>query len=246
MLFDDRRGKILGGCSSLNYMLYVRGNKKDYDIWDQHLGKTGLWSWEKVFPYFVRSEDNRDPEVIGNQYHGVGGPLTVSTTHYTTPIAGAFLEAAKLFGYPNLDFNGAQQTGFAIPQGTIRRGARCSTSKAFIRDLNGERKNLDVVINAQVTRVLLDANNRAIGVQFDKNKLSHNVYANREVVLSAGSINSPMLMMLSGIGPCDHLAEVGIPCRVNLPSVGQNLQDHIGTGGIQVSFHQPNFLISSL
>ncbi|KAI1286908.1 Glucose dehydrogenase -like protein [Halotydeus destructor] len=233
------RGKILGGSSTLNYMLYVRGNKKDYNMWDHRLGGTGLWSWDQVFPYFVRSEDNRDPEVVGNGYHGTGGPLTVSTTHYTTPIAGAFLQAAKLFGYPNNDFNGAQQTGFAIPQGTVRRGARCSTAKAFLRDLNGKRHNLHVVILAQVTKVLLDHNKRAIGVQFDKDELSHTVFANKEVILSAGALNSPMLMMLSGIGPCDHLAQVGIPCRVNLPSVGQNLQDHIGTGGISFLVDAP-------
>lgn len=105
--------------------------------------------------------------------------------------------------------------------------------------MNGQRKNLDIVIRAQVTKVLLNDYNRAVGVQFDKGGLTHQVFANKEVVLSAGAINSPMLMMLSGIGPCDHLAEVGIPCRVNLPSVGQNLQDHIGTGGIQFMVDAP-------
>lgn len=233
------RGKVLGGSSTINYMLYVRGNSKDYDIWDRHLGGSGLWSWDQVFPYFVRSEDNRDPDIIGNQHHGTGGPLTVSTPHYTTPVGGAFLEAGKLFGYPNIDFNANQQTGFAIPQGTLRRGARCSTSKAFLRDLNGERNNLHIIIKAQVTKVLLDGNNRAIGVNFDKNGMRHTVYAKREVILSAGAINSPQLMMLSGIGPCDHLHSVGIKCRVPMPSLGQNLQDHIGTGGIQFLVDAP-------
>lgn len=233
------RGKILGGSSTLNYMLYVRGNKKDYDSWNQQLGGSGLWSWDQVFPYFVRSEDNRDPDILGNGHHGTGGPLTISTPHYTTPVGGAFLEAGKLFGYPNIDFNADRQTGFAIPQGTLRRGARCSTAKAFLRDLNGKRTNLDLVIRAHVTKVILDANNRAIGVKFDKDGISHSVYAKKEVILSAGSINTPQIMMLSGIGPCDHLAEIGVPCRVNIPSLGRNLQDHIGTGGLQFLVDAP-------
>ncbi|RWS32018.1 Glucose dehydrogenase-like protein 2 [Leptotrombidium deliense] len=143
------RGKILGGCSSLNYMLYVRGNRKDYEIWER-LGNPG-WGYDDLFYYFIKSEDNRDPDVLKNGYHGSGGYLTVSTTHYTTPIAGAFLEAAKLFGYPNNDINGASQTGFVVPQGTIRRGARCSTSKAFLRDIRG--RGLQFLVDAPVTVV---------------------------------------------------------------------------------------------
>ncbi|XP_015783745.1 glucose dehydrogenase [FAD, quinone]-like isoform X1 [Tetranychus urticae] len=223
------RGKVLGGCSTLNYMLYIRGNARDYDLWES-LGNPG-WGWSDVFYYFVKSEDNRDPDIIKNGYHGTGGRLTVSTPHYTTPIAGAFLEAGKNFGYPNLDLNGPQQTGFAVPQGTIRRGARCSTAKAYLRDTAG-RPNLDTVVYAQVTRVLFNADKHAIGVTFDKGGSRHAVYARREVILSAGAIGSPHLLMLSGIGPRDHLESLGIPVVHDSPGVGQNLQDHIGAGGL--------------
>jgi choline dehydrogenase-like flavoprotein len=200
------RGKVLGGSSTLNYMLYVRGNRRDYDLWAE-MGNVG-WSYDEVFPYFVKSEDNRDPDIIGNGYHGTGGYLTVSTPHYTTPIAGAFLEAAKLFGYPNIDLNGARQTGFAIPQGTIRRGARCSTAKAFLRDIAG-RANLHVHVQAQATRVIFDQHKRAIGVRYMRDGSEHAVYARREVILSAGAVNSPQLLMLSGVGPRRHLQELG-------------------------------------
>lgn len=224
------RGKVLGGSSTLNYMLYVRGNKRDYDLWASY-GNYG-WSWDDVFPYFVKSEDNRDPDILKNGYHGHGGPLTISTPHYTTPIGGAFIEAGKLFGYPNIDINGEQQTGFAIPQGTIRRGARCSTSKAFLRDIRGKRPNLHVVIWAQATRVLFDSYKRAVGVEFNRRGLLHKVMAKREVILSAGAVNSPQLLMLSGIGPAQHLTQLGIPVVHHAPGVGENLQDHIGTGGL--------------
>lgn len=224
------RGKVLGGCSTLNYMLYIRGNKRDYDLWEK-LGNHG-WGWNDVFYYFVKSEDNRDPDIIRNGYHGTGGRLTVSTPHYTTPIAGAFLEAGKDFGYPNIDLNGARQTGFAVPQGTIRRGARCSTAKAFLRDIRG-RPNLDTVIYAQATKVLFNKDKKAIAVEFVKNHMRHVVYARREIILSAGSINSPQLLMLSGVGPRQHLEELGIPVIHDSPGVGQNLQDHIGAGGLQ-------------
>ena len=200
------RGKVLGGSSTLNYMLYIRGNKRDYDLWAE-LGNEG-WSYDEIFPYFVKSEDNRDPDVLTNGYHGSGGYLTVSTPHYTTPIAGAFLEAAKLFGYPNIDLNANQQTGFAIPQGTIRRGARCSTAKAFLRDIAG-RPNLDVHVHAHATKVLFNHHKRAIGVKFYRDGAEHSVFASREVILSAGAVNSPQLLMLSGIGPRHHLEELG-------------------------------------
>lgn len=156
----------------------------------------------------------------------------MSTPHYTTPIGGAFIEAGKKFGYPNIDINGQQQTGFAVPQGTIRRGARCSTAKAFLRDIRGKRANLHVVIWSQVTRVLIDNYKRAYGVEFERNGLKHQVRARREVILSAGAVNSPQLLMLSGIGPAEHLIELGIPVVQHLAGVGENLQDHIGTGGL--------------
>ncbi|RWS28143.1 glucose dehydrogenase (acceptor)-like protein 3 [Leptotrombidium deliense] len=220
------RGRVLGGSSVLNYMLYIRGNRRDYDNWVRQ-GAHG-WSWAEVFPYFLKSEDNRDPSIASNGYHGTGGYLTVSSPPDATPIATAFPEAGKHLGYPNIDLNGPIQAGFAIPQGTIRRGARCSTSKAFLRPIR-DRQNLHVLTFAYVTRVLFNEYKRAVGVQFDRFSLSHTVYARREVILSAGAINTAQLMMLSGIGPADHLQSLGIPVLANLP-VGDNLQDHIYPG----------------
>lgn len=260
------RGKILGGCSSINYMLYIRGNIKDYDLWEQW-GNYG-WGWKDVFYYFIKSEDNRDPAILKNGYHGIinfnrifmccyfhfirfyrfyifpfsivgfNGPLTVSTPHYTTAIGGAFLEAGKNYGFPNIDVNGPRQTGFAIPQGTVRRGARCSTSKAFIRDFR-ERENFHTVIYAHVTRILFNEHKRAIAVKFDRKGLDYIVYARREIILSAGAINSPQLLMLSGIGPRWDLEQLGIPVISDLPGVGENLQDHIGVGGMQFHIDAP-------
>ncbi|CAA3006459.1 glucose dehydrogenase [FAD, quinone]-like [Olea europaea subsp. europaea] len=217
------RGRVLGGSSVLNYMLYIRGNKRDYNRWAAE-GADG-WSWPEVFPYFLKSEDNQDEHIASNGYHRTGGYLTVSSTPDPTPIAVAFPEAGKQLGYPNVDLNGPLQTGFAIPQGTIRRGSRCSTSKAFLQPARS-RPNLHVVTFAYVTRILFNEHRRAVGVQFERFALQHVVYARKEIILSGGSINSPQLLMLSGIGPAQHLASLGIPVIADLP-VGDNLQDHI-------------------
>ena len=175
------------------------------------------WSWPEVFPYFLKSEDMRDPILAKTGYHGTGGPLTVSTAKQISPIAHAFVEAGKslgessgydeplkpcvnlLFqtGYPNTDVNGRTQTGFTIPSSTIRRGARCSTAKAFLYDIR-DRPNLHVVTFAFVTRVLFNKHKHATHVQFDRFGLTHVVHARKEIVLSAGSVNSPQLLMLSG------------------------------------------------
>ncbi|CAG2104016.1 unnamed protein product [Medioppia subpectinata] len=221
------RGRVLGGSSVLNYMLYIRGNSRDYDGWAKN-GAYG-WSWDEVLPYFIKSEDNRDPSIAYNGYHGVGGHLTVSSPPDASPIATAFPEAGKHLGYPNIDLNGPTNAGFAIPQGTIRRGARCSTSKAFLQSAR-DRPNLHVVTFAYVTKIIFNEFKRAQAVQFDRFSLTHVVYAKKEVILSAGSINSVQLLILSGIGPKDHLAELGIPLLADLP-VGLNLQDHIYPGG---------------
>lgn len=226
------RGRVLGGSSVLNYMLYVRGNKRDYDNWVE-MGAYG-WSWDDVLPYFIKSEDNRDPAVAGNGYHGVGGPLTVCSPPDSTPVSLAFPEAGKHLGYPNVDINGPTQTGFAIPQGTVRRGARCSTAKAFLSSAR-DRPNLHVITFAYVTKVLFNEFKRAVGVQFDRFSLTHFVYARKEIVLSGGSVNTPQLLMLSGIGPKSHLMAHGIPVIADLP-VGENLQDHIYPGGIHFTF----------
>lgn len=226
------RGKVLGGTSILNSLLYVRGNRRDYDQWDAMLGKSGLWSWSNVLPYFKRSEDAQEESFEGD-YHGKGGPLSIAIAdRKMTPVGQAFLEAGAKLGYPKGgDYNGRSQSGFHKGQATLRNGARCSTSKAFLRDLNCERANLDIVVEAHVTKVLIEAG-EAIGVEFERYGSMHTAVASREVVLSAGTIASPQLLMLSGIGDCDHLNGLGIDCKLNLPAVGQNLQDHIGVGGL--------------
>lgn len=218
------RGKVLGGSSVLNYMVYMRGNRRDYDQWAAE-GAEG-WSWSEVFPYFLKSEDNQDRSKVSSGYHASGGYLTVSNAPDPTPVARAFVEAGKYIGYPSdLDLNGPIQTGFAIPQGTLRHGTRCSTAKAFLHPARF-RPNLHIITHAHVTRILINSHRRAVGVQFERFSQPHTVHARQEVILSAGSIGSAQLLMLSGIGPEEHLRSLGIPVVANLP-VGENLQDHI-------------------
>lgn len=229
------RGKVLGGSSVLNAMIYVRGNRNDYDLWES-LGNVG-WSFDNVLKYFMKSEDNRNPYLAKTPYHSSGGYLTVQESPWRTPLSIAFLKAGMELGYQNRDINGEQQTGFMLSQATIRRGSRCSTSKAFLRPVR-LRKNLHVAVNAQVTKVLIDKNRRAYGVQFIRNNRKYVVGAQKEVILSAGSLNSPQLLMLSGIGPAQHLAEHNIPVVADL-KVGHNLQDHVGLGGLTFIIDDP-------
>ncbi|XP_032663997.1 glucose dehydrogenase [FAD, quinone] [Odontomachus brunneus] len=222
------RGKVLGGSSVLNAMVYVRGNRRDYDDWAR-LGNTG-WSYEEVLPYFLKSEDNRNPYLARTPYHRTGGYLTVQEAPWRTPLAIAFLQAGQEMGYENQDINGANQTGFMLTQMTIRRGSRCSTAKAFLRPVKN-RPNLHIAMHAQVLKVLFNADKRATGVEFLRDGRQQVVRCRREIVLSAGAINTPQLLMLSGIGPSEHLTEFGIPVISDL-RVGDNLQDHVGLGGL--------------
>ena len=233
------RGRVLGGSSVLNFMLYVRGNRRDYDHW-AHLGNHG-WSWKDVFPYFIKSEDNRDPEIVKNGHHGVGGYLTVSSPPDITPVAALFPEAGKFLGYPQVDINGPIQAGFTTPQGTTRDGSRCSTAKAFLRPIR-KRKNLHVLTHAQVTKILINENKKAFGVQFFKSGAFHSVLSREEIIVSGGTVNSPQLLMLSGIGPKDHLASLGIPVVSDLP-VGLNLQDQVYAGGIHFKVNESVALV---
>ncbi|XP_053202771.1 glucose dehydrogenase [FAD, quinone]-like [Panonychus citri] len=230
------RGKVLGGSSVLNFMLYVRANRRDYDNWAYNQGCYG-WSWDEIYPYFLKSEDNQDPIRGSKPWHARGGYLTVSTPPSPTPLAKAFLDAAGPLGYEVRDVNGPVQTGFMYPQGTIRHGARCSTAKAFLLPAK-HRANLRLVTFAQVTKILFNAHKRAVGVRFSHFGIMHKVTAKREVIVSAGAINSPQLLMLSGIGPRYHLESLGIPVVADLP-VGENLQDHIYPGGIHFSLEEP-------
>ncbi|KAJ8958490.1 hypothetical protein NQ318_002284 [Aromia moschata] len=223
------RGKVLGGSSVLNAMIYIRGNKLDYDYWEQQ-GNPG-WSYMDVLPYFIKSEDNRNPYLTRTPYHGTGGYLTVQEAPWRTPLSIAFLQAGRELGYQVRDCNGKDQTGFMLSQGTIRRGSRCSTSKAFLRPVRN-RRNLHVAMYAQVTKLMIDPKTkRAYGVKMIRNDRQQFVRARREIILSAGAIGSPQILMLSGIGPKDHLESFGIPVYSDL-KVGYNLQDHVGLGGL--------------
>jgi len=213
------RGRMLGGCSSINAMIYVRGNRADFDAWAQG-GCTG-WSYEEVLPYFKRSEDN---ERGGDHYHGTGGPLTVSDSRSMHPLIETMLEAAAGAGHEhNPDFNGARQEGVGRFQLTQRDGMRCSTADAFLR-LRWTRRNLDVLTGALALRILFEGE-RAVGVEIAQDDQVRRIRAEREVILAAGAYQSPVLLMLSGIGPEDQLAPMGIEQRAALP-VGEGMQDH--------------------
>ncbi|CAH1107809.1 unnamed protein product [Psylliodes chrysocephalus] len=230
------RGKVIGGSSVLNYMLYLRGNKKDYDLWES-MGNPG-WGYQDALYYFKKSEDNKNPYLAKTDYHSTGGFLTVSEAPYHTPLVAAFLEGGKQMGYENRDINGEFQTGFMMAQGTVRRGSRCSTGKAFLRPIR-LRPNLHIAMNSHVTRVLIDPMSKiAFGVEFYRNGKLYRIRVKKEVILSAGSVNSPQLLMLSGVGPKQELNKHKIPVIQDL-KVGHNLQDHIGLGGLTFLINKP-------
>ena len=230
------RGKVIGGSSVLNYMLYLRGNKKDYDRWEE-MGNTG-WGYKEALYYFKKSEDNTDPYLAQTAYHSTGGYLTVGEAPFHTPLAAAFVQAGVEMGYENTDLNGEKSSGFMIAQGTVRRGSRCSTAKAFLRPAR-LRPNLHVAMYSHVTRLMIDPRSkRCFGVEFTRDRKINYIRASKEVILSAGSVNSPQILMLSGIGPKAELAKHKIPLIKEL-SVGENLQDHIGLGGLTFSVNRP-------
>ncbi|HTV35108.1 MAG TPA: GMC family oxidoreductase N-terminal domain-containing protein [Xanthobacteraceae bacterium] len=218
---EAMRGKVLGGSSSINVMAYTRGNAGDYDRWAQK-GARG-WSYADVLPYFRRCEtweDGADP------YRGGEGSLGTEFAKTKDALYDAWLAAAQACGYPlTSDYNGKQQEGFGRGQYTIRNGRRSSTANAFLKPARG-RKNLTVATDVHVTRVLLEGT-RADGVEYVQNGSTVRASAAREVILAAGAFNTPQLLMLSGIGPAEHLRQTGIEVAADLP-VGKNLQDHLG------------------
>jgi choline dehydrogenase len=215
------RGKSLGGCSSMNAMLYVRGRPLDYAAWAK-AGAQG-WDWEDVLPYFLRSEDNARG---ASEYHGAGGPLHVSEQRSPRPLDRRLLDASVAAGIPRVaDYNGPEQDGVSMFQVTQRNGRRWSTADAFLRPALS-RPNLEVRTGVQVRGIDLDGT-RATGVRYrDRLRREHVARAEREVILAAGAIGSPQLLQLSGIGAPDDLTAVGVPVRHALPGVGANLQDH--------------------
>ena len=213
------RGKVLGGSSSINGMVYIRGQAEDFDYWRQ-LGNTG-WSFEDVLPYFKRSEHQMRG---ADGFHGAGGPLCVSDVAQH-PICEAFITAATQLGFPrNDDFNGASQDGVGYHQTTTRDGKRCSTAVGYLRPAM-QRPYLRVVTGAMTEKIIFEGR-RAIGVAFRRDGRLCTATAGREVILCGGAVNSPQLLMLSGIGPAQHLAEFGLPVLHHLPGIGQSLQDH--------------------
>lgn len=229
------RGRVFGGSSSMNAMVYARGNPLDFAEWNQP-----GWSYEHLLPYFKRSEDNERGE---SAYHGAGGPLTVSDGRSNNPMSTAFVQAAIEAGHPaNDDFNGPVQEGFGAFQVTQRNGRRCSAAVAFLHPAMG-RPNLTVESGLQVHRVLLEGG-RATGVLGRRGEQEVELRAGREVVLCGGAYNSPQLLMLSGIGPGWLLGALGIPVALDQPNVGQNLQDH-GMVPVVFSHSQPISLLAA-
>jgi choline dehydrogenase len=215
------RGKVLGGCSAINGLLYVRGQPQDYDHWRQ-LGNAG-WSWEDVLPYFKRSEDQ---ERGADEFHGTGGPLAVSNMRIRREVCDAYIRAAQELGIPARDdFNGAEQEGAGYFQLTARNGLRCSTATAYLRPAQ-KRPNLRVVTRALAHRVALKGR-RAVGVVYAAEGRIVTASARREVILAAGAIASPHLLELSGIGRGAVMQKLGISVAHELPGVGENLQDHL-------------------
>jgi choline dehydrogenase len=213
------RGRVVGGCSSINAMIYIRGNRADYDAWAE-AGHDG-WGYDDVLPYFRRSEDNERGE---SAYHGVDGPLSVRESRSMHPLVDAMLDAARQAGHEhNPDFNGARQEGVGRFQLTQRDGLRWSAADAFLHPAAG-RPNLDIITRATALRIVFEGA-RAVGVEIARDGQVTTLRAQREVILSAGAYHSPVLLMLSGIGPEDQLAPLGIEVREALP-VGENLQDH--------------------
>jgi choline dehydrogenase len=214
------RGRVLGGSSAINGLVYIRGQREDFELWRQ-LGNRG-WGWDDVLPYFKRAEDQ---ERGGDAFHGVGGPLAVSDLAGTHELCEAYINACDELGIPRTaDFNGPVQEGAGYFQLTTRRGLRCSAAVAYLRPIR-HRPNLAVVTDALVSRIVVE-DRRATEVMYWRHGRLQSARAAQEVVLAAGAIGSPQILQLSGVGPGDHLAGLGIKVVHDLPGVGANLQDH--------------------
>ena len=215
-------GKVLGGSSSINGMIYLRGQHEDYDDWARLVGNTGAWSYRDVLPYFKRMENN---PLGPSEYHGDSGPLVVSDVPTPHPLVRTFIEAAKELGIPfNPDVNGERQEGAGPHQGTIRFGRRNSSARAFLRPVMG-RSNLSVETEARVDKVLFEED-RARTVVYTRGGAKREARADGEIILSAGAIASPAILLRSGIGPAADVSEFGIPVVADSPGVGHNLQEH--------------------
>jgi choline dehydrogenase-like flavoprotein len=216
------QGRVLGGGGSINAEVFTRGAPADYDAWAAEFGCAG-WSFAEVKPYFLRSEDN---DTLAGEWHGVGGPLGVHSPS-PQPLTRGFVQACQQFGMPyNPDFNGPRQDGAGAYQITTRGARRCSAAVGYLRPARG-RRNLTVRTGASVRRIVVEKG-RAVGVEVSGRNGPETIRAAAEVVLTSGAIGSPKLMMLSGLGPADHLRAVGVPVVADIPEVGRNLHDHFG------------------
>lgn len=232
------RGKMLGGTSSMNCMMYVRGNRQDYNEWAE-LGAHG-WSFPEVLPYFKKMENH---EIGATDWRGAGGPLNIAEQRSPNPLTTAFLQAADEVGITKTDdFNGPQQEGVSYALVTQKGGRRFSTADAYLRPAL-KRPNLTVRTNVLASRILTEGK-RAVGVEWQQHGKTEQARATREVILCGGAINSPQLLLLSGIGPATHLKALGIEVVADLPGVGQNLQDHLASG-VQYHCTQPITLASA-
>jgi choline dehydrogenase len=218
------QGKVMGGTSTINFMIYTRGNKRNYDQWEE-MGNTG-WGYKDVLPFFLKHENMSIPELARDRkYHSTRGELTISYAPYRSSLADAFISGGKEMGYNIIDYNGETQNGFSYMQSTTRNGSRCSASRAFLHPIKN-RKNFHVKKRSTVTKILIDPITKtAFGVEFVHGNRKYEVRARKEIILSAGAINSPQLLILSGIGPRKHLRDLNIPVIQDL-KVGYNLMDH--------------------
>ena len=241
---DDRRiplprGRVLGGSGSINGMVYFRGQPRDFDDWAV-MGNPG-WSYREVLPYFIRSESN--DSYPGSPYHGRTGPIRVSRIPRPNPMIPAFLDAMRSLGFKHCeDFNGPDPDGYGPRQGTIRNGRRDSTAVAYLRPAR-TRHNLEVRTEARVTRILLE-NGRAAGVEVECAGQLQQLQARREVVVCAGAVQSPQILLLSGIGDGEALRAIGIETRHHLPGVGANYQDHLAAGILMEMSNSESYGIS--
>ena len=215
------RGKVLGGSSSINAMCYTRGHPLDYDEWAGLAGEE--WSYRRVLPHFLKAEDQARG---ADAYHGVGGPLAVEDLGFRNPLSSVFVAAGEACGLPrNRDFNGDRQEGVGFYQVTQRRGRRCSAAVAYLAPAR-DRANLEIRTHGLVTRIVFSGR-RAVGVKYLRRGGTELVHAEREVLLAAGAIGSPHLLLLSGVGPAQDLRQLGVPLVAHSPEVGRNLQDHL-------------------
>lgn len=229
------RGKALGGSSVINYMIYNRGNRRDFDQWASD-GNYG-WSYEEVLPYFKKSERSRLKRYSNSPFHGYQGGLSVEDVQYRSSLVKTYMKATKEAGYPIIDYNGQSQLGAGYLQSNTLNGLRHSAASAFLTPIRN-RKNLHIATNTRVVKILIDPYTKtAVGVDIHRNKKLYSIRARKEVILSAGTFGSAQLLMLSGVGPSNHLQSLGIPVLKDLP-VGESMYDHLSFGG-------PTFVVNT-